>query len=108
MVTKKLSIKAKTLTKVDREAAENFERLQAKWDKLYGPLTLKVRRPAEFPPGRETKRLPSLVTPGHSTKLKPSVWYSGSLILGLGQLHKSNLVPVLRQSEAEDIAHMRR
>lgn len=106
-------MKPRKQTKADREAAANFERLQAKWDKLYGPLTMKARRPAEFPqltapPGREVKPLQSRVTPGHSTSLKPSSMYSGSLIIGLGQMHKSNLVPVLRQGDAEDIAHMRR
>jgi hypothetical protein len=106
-------MKARKQTKADRDAAANFERLQAKWDKLYGPLTLKARRPAEFPtltapPGRETRVFPSRVTSGHSTTVKPSNQYSGSLIMGLGQLHKSNLVPVLRQEEAVDIAHMRR
>lgn len=34
--------------------------------------------------------------------------YTGTLVKGLGQLHKSNLVPILNKEEATDIARMRR
>ena len=34
--------------------------------------------------------------------------YTGDKIIGVSLMHKSNLVPVFNQSDAEDIAHMRR
>ena len=34
--------------------------------------------------------------------------YTGDKMIGIGQLHKSNAVPVFRQEDAEDIARMRR
>lgn len=39
---------------------------------------------------------------------KPSPQYTGSRILGIGTLHKSNAVPVFSNEEAIDISRMRR
>lgn len=44
---------------------------------------------------------------GNATKSKDKV-YTGDKMLGIGQLHKSNSVPVFRQEDAVDIAKMRR
>lgn len=34
--------------------------------------------------------------------------YTGSKLIGIGNLHKSNLVPVFKEDEAKDLASMRR
>lgn len=34
--------------------------------------------------------------------------YTGDAMIGIGQLHKSNAVPVFKQQDAEDLAKMRR
>jgi len=40
---------------------------------------------------------------------KPEMAYSGERkLLGIGTMHKSNMVPIFEQSDAEDIAKMRR
>ena len=39
---------------------------------------------------------------------KPIQVYTGTSILGIGTMHKSNAVPVFSTDEATDIAHMRR
>ena len=56
-----------------------------------------------------TRHIPSLDT-GHSgpvaTKENPK--YTGTKILGIGTMHKSNAVPVFSEEEAHDIATMRR
>lgn len=39
---------------------------------------------------------------------KPTPTYTGSKILGIGTMHKSNMVPIFSDQEAEDIARMRR
>jgi len=56
-----------------------------------------------------TKHIPSLDT-GHSGSVssKPNPKYTGTKILGIGTMHKSNAVPVFSQEEAHDIATMRR
>lgn len=62
------------------------------------------------PPGRETKRYPSLndgIDTTFPTK-KENPIYTGDNILGIGTLHKSNAVPVFSQGDAKDISNMRR
>ena len=61
------------------------------------------------PPGRETLRYPSKVTPGGSgTKPVGGNVYTGTAMLGIGTLHKSNAVPIFSNEEAIDQANMRR
>jgi len=56
-----------------------------------------------------TRHIPSLDT-GHSGPVssKPNPQYTGTKILGIGTMHKSNAVPVFSSEEAHDIATMRR
>ena len=56
-----------------------------------------------------TRHIPSLDT-GHSGPVssKPNPQYTGTKILGIGTMHKSNAVPVFSDQEAHDIATMRR
>lgn len=57
---------------------------------------------------RETVHYPSLNSDAFNTFKKPTQEYTGTNMLGIGQLHKSNSVPVFRQQDAEDQAKMRR
>lgn len=60
------------------------------------------------PPGRETPRYPSLNSDqGVATKQERQV-YTGTNMIGIGQLHKSNAIPVFKKEDAEDLAKMRR
>jgi hypothetical protein len=69
------------------------------------PLTYKL----SAPPGRETQRIDSRDT-GHAGAVcsKEIPKYTGTKILGIGTLHKSNAVPVFSDEEAIAIATMRR
>lgn len=62
-----------------------------------------------IPPGRETKHIPSLDS-GHTGAVssKPAQMYTGTKMIGIGTLHKSNAVPVFSDDEAKDMARMRR
>lgn len=78
-------------------------------------LQLKSIQPASHmsfvdpaPAVRTTRHIPSRDTGGAIAALKPTQMYTGTAMLGIGQLHKSNAVPVFRQEDAEDIARMRR
>ena len=83
-----------------------------------GRVMKKPRHPSEMgtyngpsynpPPGRETPRYPSLNTNTGSTAKKEHQTYTGDNMLGIGQLHKSNSVPVFKKEDAEDLAKMRR
>ena len=48
------------------------------------------------------------VASSHSCAAKPSPQYTGDLIQGIAQTHKSNAVPVINNQEIIDIRHMRR
>jgi hypothetical protein len=69
------------------------------------PLTYKLTAPV----GRETARIESRDT-GHTgaVAMSPAKVYTGEECIGIGQLHKSNSVPVFKKQDAEDIAKMRR
>lgn len=69
---------------------------------LVGPAMEEIRRHRE--------KYPSFVGMGaaNSTAKKETQQYTGTLIKGISQMHKSNAVPIINQQEAEDIARMRR
>jgi len=58
--------------------------------------------------GSDVSHIPSLDTGyGHAVK-KASPVYTGNAMIGIGQLHKSNAIPVFSQEDAIDISKMRR
>jgi hypothetical protein len=110
--TQKSKRKPKKLNAAQRQ-------LQAEWESLvkkYEPKTKVKPAPKQqlkdvyslsTPAGRETPKLPSLNTGGYATK-KESQKYTGTNMLGIGTLHKSNAVPVFCDNEAKEMARMRR
>jgi hypothetical protein len=101
-----------------RELNESWKDLQKRWGveqeerkrKRKRALTAPVwtdptliRRDANDP---RPKSLNTWTTGAVSSK--PSPQYSGTKILGIGTLHKSNAVPVFSNEEAIDISRMRR
>ena len=73
----------------------------AKLDTRINPVVTSV-------PQRCTDRYPSLDTGMGVATLKESPRYTGSLMKGIGTMHKSNAVPIFSDEEAKDIATMRR
>lgn len=69
------------------------------------PLTYKLTTPA----GRETEKIASLDT-GHTgaVRTKDIPQYTGTKIIGIGTMHKSNAVPIFSDEQAVDISKMRR
>ena len=98
-----------------RELDASWKELQAKWELdanekrrqralAAEPLNYSLNTPV----GRtNTHHIPSRVTPGSSTAAVHKV-YTGTKVLGIGTMHKSNAVPVFSNEEAHDIATMRR
>lgn len=62
------------------------------------PFERKSPRPASLNPAQT----------GRSASKPVSLHYTGTKLLGIAAMHKSNLVPVFSQEEAEDVATMRR
>jgi len=58
---------------------------------------------------RNTEKYPSLkaseTIPGYAPRKDPNV-YTGTLIKGIGTMHKSNAVPVIDQEQMKDLANM--
>ena len=46
-------------------------------------------------------------TPGYAAKQEPKQ-YTGTLIKGIGTMHKSNAIPVIDEQQMKDLASMRR
>ena len=97
-----------------RELAAEWERNQAKWASMGTKVSVPKREPLSYklsaPAGREstvtTRSLPD--THLGAVSSKPTQQYTGTKILGIGTLHKSNAVPVFSDDEAKDISRMRR
>jgi hypothetical protein len=96
-----------------RELAAQWEQNQIKWASM-GTKTTKPKRETftyklSTPVGRETQKINSLDT-GHygAVNVKQTPQYTGTKILGIGTMHKSNAVPIFSDEEAQDIARMRR
>ena len=100
-----------------RELQSDWHDLQKKWGVEQEQKKRKRAMAAEplvysldTPIGRtNTHHIKSLDT-GHSGPVssKPAPKYTGSKMIGVGQLHKSNAVPVFCDQDAIDIARMRR
>ena len=68
------------------------------------PLSIKVKTP----PGRETVRIASQDTGWVACTTAANQEYTGTKVLGISTLHKSNGIPVFSQEEAVEISKMRR
>lgn len=105
-----------------RELAEEWSKLKQKWavpakEKKVGKIFVPYRSTSATlnpvvtsPHIRDTgPRPPSLNSHsmGVATKADAKV-YTGTKMLGIGTMHKSNSVPIFSDTEAQDIAHMRR
>ena len=91
-----------------RELASEWEKLVKKYEPKKALLTNAKAyvQPKQYV--RETPKIPSLST-GYSDctkKTKPT--YTGTAMIGIGTLHKSNAVPIFSQDSAVEISRMRR
>ena len=75
-----------------------------KKDKRFKPLTV------ESTYRRQTEYFPSLnsITTGPVNTGQTKNTYTGSKIIGIATMHKSNLVPIFSEKEAVDVSTMRR
>ena len=108
----------------ERELKAEWDAKQAEWAKL-APNFAAKRVPADprmpskaFKPlkgynlnhrDRDVARLPSVdsgITGAVTTKAPQK--YTGTKVVGIGTMHKSNAVPIFSDDDAKDIARMRR
>ena len=98
-----------------RELDASWKEIQAKWGveaeqkrqrraMAAEPLQYKLTAPV----GRSTAHIPSRNTGEGIASSKPVQQYTGTKMLGIGTMHKSNSVPIFSDEEAVEIATMRR
>jgi hypothetical protein len=96
-----------------KRAAIEAERYQEEMYKRWGISDTK-RKPSTktYNPNyshRSTDNRPSSVgISGGTCGKKDSPKYTGTLVIGISTLHKSNAVPIINQEQATEIAQMRR
>ena len=103
-----------------RKNAESWQTFLDKWDikpddKPRGTTIQKsawvgptVNSRVVVDPRRLTNHIPSLDTGAGIAAKKEVTQYTGTAMLGIGQLHKSNAIPVFSKEDAVDISKMRR
>jgi hypothetical protein len=102
-----------------RRSAQSWSDLLVRYDiKKENPKNSKISRATGFDPivrnapvvdpKRLTNHIPSLDTGKGLAAKKEVTQYTGTAMLGIGQLHKSNSIPVFQAEDAIDIAKMRR
>ena len=97
-----------------RELDASWKELQKRWEVEAEDKKRKRALSAEtlsyklsVPADRSTKHIPSRDTGGNAT-LAPAKVYTGTKVLGIATMHKSNAVPVFSDDQAKDISKMRR
>jgi len=110
--------KGKTKFRNAEEAARH-RALTAEWEKMmktYDPPS-KTKQKVEklsysltTPPGRITNTHIKSLDTGHTGAVasKAIPQYTGTKMLGIGTMHKSNAVPIFTDEEAKSISSMRR
>jgi len=99
-----------------RELDASWKELQKKWevDADQKRRSRALKAPAldyklTTPPGRTTStNIPSRNTGDGIGASKAIPRYTGTKMIGVGTMHKSNAVPIFSDEEAHDIATMRR
>lgn len=104
-------------TRAQREAMEAYEAMQRKWASVpkfarasHATSAIDHTPKLTTPPGRSSGREHKSLDTGFSGGTKPlqPMKYTGTKLLGIGVMHKSNSVPVFSQDEAIEISTMRR
>ena len=106
------------------EAKRKAEQLDAEWNRRLiqfekltpnfstGPHNAPRKTIRDFmpktPPGRETVHIASRDTGWVPCTKAPDKEYTGTMVKGIGTMHKSNAVPIFSDEEAKDISKMRR
>lgn len=110
--------KQRNPTRAQREAQEAFDALQRKWASVpkfarggAPRATASSTIPAlTTPPGRSSGHEYKSLDTGCNGGTKPiqGLKYTGTRLIGVAVMHKSNSVPVFSQDEAIEISTMRR
>jgi len=94
------------------KARRNAEAWSALLDRYPTNKNIKITNPISvnynIPADRNPRQYPSRDTGAGIAAKKEVTQYTGTAMIGIGQLHKSNSIPVFQAEDAVDIAKMRR
>lgn len=105
------------MTKLQKQRAKQRQEVRAEREKMLSKYktryddckdTLKVKRESSTVIRFDCTQIPSLNTFIGSTERRENKTYTGTKLVGIATMHKSNMVPVFSQEEAEQISKMRR
>lgn len=89
-----------------RQLDQQWNQLLERWEPKKVVKGLSTRAPAPY--RRETPNIPSLNShEGQCTK-REAIPYTGTAMMGIATMHKSNAVPVFSEEQAKEISRMRR
>lgn len=94
-----------------RQLAAEWEAMMKKYEpkKKLTPTSNKLDYKLTTPAGRTTSHhIPSRNTGDGIGSTKEKQYYTGSNMIGIGTLHKSNAVPIFSEDDAKEQARMRR
>lgn len=97
-LTKKQRARREALLKEQRAIKKELKAMQVSRPSFVDPKPMR----------RSCDDFPSLDTGGGSATKRDAPVYTGTAMIGIGQMHKSNAVPIFAQEDAEAIAKMRR
>lgn len=103
--------KQKKLTKKQQALQSDWDSIVNKWTSVpkFARTKSVIKVAGSSQPIQDViEKIPSKVTPGGSTAKKESTRYTGTLIVGIATMHKSNAVPILNEQEAIEVSSMRR
>lgn len=98
---KRLGSKPKTLEQYKQYRAGKLRRPAKGKGVVKSPLEVTTLR-------RESPKIPSGDIYDTFVASKKEMKYTGDKLMGIATMHKSNMVPVFKQEDAEEIARMRR
>lgn len=96
-----------------RQLEQDWQEMQQKWapttSKTAKHMTTKQPYRLSIPAGRGTDHIPRIDS-GHkgAVTVKQTQHYTGDKLLGIGVMHKSNLVPIFSGDDAVALSKMRR
>lgn len=89
-----------------RQLDQQWNQLLERWEPKKVVKGLSHRAPSPY--RRETQHIPSLNSHEGSCTKREAVPYTGTAMMGIATMHKSNAVPVFSEEQAKEISRMRR
>ncbi len=117
MSSKVLMMSIKKRKELKRREELEAKKESKKREELLSPLFKSVKKTSvklakvENYRAPDTKHIKSLNADGDFTRAtarRENIKYTGELLLGIGTMHKSNMVPIFNTEQATQIAAMRR